>query len=466
MITKYTLLRKILVAYLCMAGLSIIPAFLICCLSWGSYGWMGSLDLKKLTYEEARSHFIDMQLDRDVNMYISGKPSVIEAGTRFKVMGYFQTLPEREGIAGWLVQTEDNRRGGCNIRDLNEVNKDSVLLVYDHNRRQDLFKFHTIAYQDDINELISKGVSFEEFDSKYGPTIDGCVNPETGKYVAKYEGTDYSFDDRIWHCLEVTFSDDHLESARARGTNDSWVLNIFAPLANNWMKHSAAYISPGYYMPVKGYDPLQSSFYPYKWVARGVMGVVDVWFAFLVAAIASAIAILLFAEDKSKHNSYLEKIIFFTCAIAYTLYCYYTMEFSANLFCFGLATIIAIVVGCLLENRCEECHSLVEMEVIDKEYGEVKTKVSEFHDSKDRVLKRKKLKDTHDEKIERSLVDTDYYTHRWVEKHQEVTITYRCPECGHTFKSTHDNLISSAYNKYFTGTDHKTITTTTKYRYY
>ena len=464
MLTKYVFLLKRLKVFDIMAFCGLVPTFLLCCLPWGSYGWMGRLDFMKLPYEEACKRFIDLNLDRNVNMYISGNASVIEAGTGFKVLGYYQTLPEREGVAGWLVETEDDRRGVCNIGDLPEVRKRSYLLVHDHSREEDLFKFHTIAYKDDINKLISKRISFDDFEKEFGPAIYVNYNPELAVYVAKYRGIDYSFDGYIWHLLQATFYDGKLVSVKALGSNDSWVLNFFAPFADNWMKHSAAYISPGFYLPDEGHGILQSSFYPYKWVARGVMGIVDVLFAFLVGAIANLIVILLFAGNKSIDNSFLSGIVVLICGTAYTLYCYFTMEFSANLFCYGFASIAALAYGASFsEYRCPNCNNLVELEIVDQKFGEVETKVYDYHDSDDTVIEKKRIEDTSLKQIDQEVVDTEYFTRRTTEEHRKVTTTYRCPICGHTHSSTSDETLSRRHRKFVTRVERMVHTRTTTF---
>lgn len=146
-------------------------------------------------------------------------------------------------------------------------------------------------------------MSFEDFDSKYGPALSVVIDSETGNYKARYNGVNYSHDVKIRHGMLATFSDNHLGSVEDIGPNDSWLFNFLAPYADKWMKHSVAYFSPGYYRGYSGYGPFQTSFYSYKWLARGVMGMLDILFAFLVLVVISSIVIIMYADKKDWDNS-------------------------------------------------------------------------------------------------------------------------------------------------------------------
>lgn len=430
-----------------------IPTFLICCLPWGSYGWMGSLDYKKLDYEEAGKRFVKLKLPLD--MTLNGKK--IPAGTDITVMGLYQTLPEKYEKGAWLLENPDGERGLCPRKYLDKLIDEPTVLVYDHERSGDIIKFHPIVDKRIIDALVINGISFDDFDKRFGPSTNVRIYPEIGKKVAIYNGLDYCSDGDVNHGLEATFSEGRLESAKYYRPDDTWCPDFIAPYADKWMRNSLAFFSSGYYEPSRGYGFLQSSFYSHQWLARGIMGLFDVLFVFLVAAIVNTIVLLLFAEDKTKSNSFIGRIIFACLAVIYTPYCYFTMEFSPNLFCFAVSSLTLLFLSIMFENRCSNCYALVEMEVTGKTFGNVVTDVYDSDHSKDRHVKTRDI-DHGYEKV----VDREYYTTRTEFDTREVTTAYRCPNCGHRFKTTIKEHLAYRKHKQTTGVDRITTTTTFK----
>lgn len=432
---------------------AVIPTFLVCCLPWGSYGWMGSLDFKKLDYEEASKRFVELKFPQD--MTLNGKK--IAAGTDMKVIGLYQTLPEKYDKGSWLVETPEGERGLLHRKYLDKLTNEPTVLVYNHARSEDIIKFHPIVDKSIIDALVIDGVSFEDFDKRFGPSTDVRIDTETGKKIAVYDGLDYCYDGDVDHGLKATFSEGRLESATYYRPDDTWCPDFIAPYADKWMRNSLAFFPAGYYEPSNGYGFLQSSFYPHLWLARGVMGVFDVLFAFLVAAIVNTIVLLMFADDKTKSNAFIGWIVFACLAAAYTPYCYFTMEFSPNLFCFVATTISMLIVSTMFENRCSNCHALVEMEITGKTFGNVVTDVYDSNHSKDRHVKTRDINHGYEE-----VVDREYYTKTTEFDKRNVTTAYRCPNCGYRFKSTITEITGMRNRKRTTGVDRITTTTTFK----
>lgn len=460
--TKYEFLKERLTVVVGVAAGGAAMAFFMCILPWGSYGWMAGLDYRKLSNEKASEYFIDLTLDKDIIIQTSFGNMKAQKGEKIKYLAWYEKLPEREGPSGCLVQTEDGQRGFCDPSFLRSMTEGNPLYVYDHSRNGDIIKFHSLVYKDDIVRLIQEKTSFEDFDNRYGPALNVVRDSNTGNYKAKYSGVDYSYDGYIRHGMLATFSKGHLVSVEETGPNDSWLFNFLAPYADNWMKHSVAYFSPGYYMKYKGYGPLQTSFYPYKWLARGIMGMLDILFAFLVMALICSIVIIKFADNKDIDNSSLQGLIFIPCALIYTPYCYYTMEFSPNLFCF-IVTTLPMMMMCLdFENRCPHCHSLVHREVLDRQYGRVETKVYESDSSKDHLVGEREVERLSRKWVDEKVVDRVYETHRMEEHHRKVKTKYRCPACGYTYEDTTDENLGTTHKKWVSGVDRITTTTTTE----
>lgn len=430
-----------------------IPTFLICCLPWGSYGWMGSLDFKKLDYDEASRKFIEIKLPQDGTF----NKKKIAAGTSIKVIGLYQTLPERYEKGSWLVETPEGERGLCRREYLDKYISEPTLLVYDHERSGDIIKFHPIVDKKIIDALVINGIAFDDFDKRFGPSTDVTIDPQTGKKIAVYNGLDYCSDGDVDHGLKTTFSEDRLESVTYYRPDDTWCPDFIAPMADKWMRNSLAFFSSGYYEPSKDYGFLQSSFYSHQWLARGVMGFFDVLFVFLVAAIVNTVVLLLFADDKTKSNSFIGGIVFICLAIAYTPYCYFTMEFSPNLFGFVATSMAMLIISTSFENRCPNCHALVEMEITGKTFGNVVTDVYDSDHSKDRHVKTRDIDHGYEE-----VVDREYYTTRTEFDKRDVTTAYRCPNCGHRFKTTITENLGMRKHKHTTGVDRITTTTTFK----
>lgn len=432
---------------------AVIPTFLICCLPWGSYGWMGSLDYKKLNFEEASKMFTKLKLPQDFSF--NGKK--IAAGTEITVMGLYHTLPEEYDEGAWLIETSDGERGLCHREYLDKLINEPAVLVHDHARSGDIIKFHPIVDKSIIDALVIDGVSFEDFDKRFGPSTNVRNSPETGEKIAIYDGLDFCSNGDVDHGLETAFSEGRLEIARNFRPDDTWCPDFIAPYADKWMKNSLAYFSSGFYLPSRGYGFLQCSFYPHLWLARGVMGAFDVLFAFLVAAIVNTIVLLLFAEDKTKSNAFIGWIVFACLAVAYTPYCFFTMEFSPNLFCFVASTLSMLIISTSFENRCPNCHALVEMEITGKTYGNVVTNVYNSNHSKDKHINTRDIDQGYQE-----VVDREYYTKRTEYDSRNVTTAYRCPNCGHRFDSTIKEYLDVRHSKHSTGVDRITTTTTFK----
>lgn len=456
---KIGFLKKKMMELLAVFGTAIIPTFLICCLPWGSYGWMGSLDFKKVSYDEASTHFVNIRLSKNIPLQFHKDEKVLEAGTEIKVLGIYQILPEREEIGGWVIQTPAGERGFCPYRFLSNDVKTPTVLLYDHSRKLDAIRFHTIVDESIVKPLVDSGITLNDFDKRFGPAICIKVDTVSGTKEAIYNGLDYCSDGEVKHGMVAHFSNDILVSVNEYGSNDTWCPDFLSYYADSWMRKSLAFFAPGFYQTTHEYGFLQSSFYPYKWIARGVMGIFDVLFAFLIAAIANLLVIILFSEDKNKSNSFMGWIVFAICGVAYSAYCYYTMELSSNLFCFGFTTIVLLIISFDYENRCSKCHSLVEMEILDKSYGRIETEIYDTDHSKDHFVRKTEIKDGYQE-----VVDREYYTRRMEEDHRKVTTTYRCPICGYTFKHTHDEKLGTRWSKWSTGKDRITTTTTFKVR--
>jgi len=169
---------------------------------------MGSLDYEKLDYEEASKRFVKLKLPQ--NMTLNGKK--IAAGTDMTVMGLYQTLPEKYEEGAWLLETPDGERGLCHRDYLNKLMP--KVLVYDHARSTDIIKFHPIVDKTIIDGLVNDGVSFDDFDKRFGPSTYVTTNTETGKKMALYEGLDYCIDGEVDHGLVVAFSEGRIESER------------------------------------------------------------------------------------------------------------------------------------------------------------------------------------------------------------------------------------------------------------
>lgn len=420
---------------LCFAAM----AFVLCAFPWGSYGWMGRLDLEKLTPIEAQRCFVNYQPKKDIEMIIFGRTHRVNAGTNIQVQGQYVTLPEFDDkTKAWLIQTEDGRRGLCRHSELSDVINELQIAVYDHARQDcDWIYFHTIIDEYKIEELIKRRISFECFDSLFGPNINATTGVESGKYLVGYRGIDIKYNGELKEGLIASFINNRLDSVQILTYKNAWCPTWLAPFASNWMEHSAAYISPGYYKHSVKYGPLQASFYPYKWLARGIMGMVDVLFAFLVAAIVSSVIFIVFGEDKSRSNSFICTLNFLICGIAYTLYTFFTMELSPNLFIYGVSTIIALIKCMKLDCRCPKCRSLVEMKIIGTSYGEVKEEVSDIYSKKDKI---KSIKSSG------VVVDRQHVKNTYVKKYRMVTNRFCCPVCGYTYESKTKQTLSN--NKY------------------
>ena len=407
----------------------------------------------------AKKYYINHQLDKDIALNAFGKNHRVKAGTNIKILGWYVRVPELEGnTEAWLVETENGIRGLCEPDQLEDVLTRHSLAIYDHARQDDdWIYFHRVVYDEDLEKQRNAHISFEQFDSIYGPAINAGLVPETGKFYAAYRGWDILHGDYLKEGMIATFVDNHLESVKEATQKDAKCYKWLAPYANNWMTHSVAYTSPGFYMPMKGYGPFQGRFYPYKWIARGMQGVYDVLFVFLVAVLFSSLFIFLFAENKSVSNTFIGTSIFLCCGTAYTLYCYYTMELSANLFCFGFTSLFMIVIASTSENRCPKCHSLVDMQVVDTTYGEVKTKVYDTYHSKDR-----KVDEWKGINQDGKVYDREYSTVRLTEHERAVTNVYRCPHCGYTYEVNSTQKLGSNWQRLHTGTDRVTVTRTWK----
>lgn len=460
---KYDIIKTNLKVLSAMAASFTISAFVLCSLPWGSYGWMGRLNFLKLSPEEARKSFIEHRLEKDIKMEIFGKTCKVDAGTNIQIQGWYVRLPEMEGeTKAWLIQTEDGRRGLCNPQELNDVIKEHTIAVYDHARQDDdWLYFHTIVFKEEMDELISKHISFKTFDSIYGPAINAAPDIKTGRYIASYRGLDIRFDKSLKEGVIAKFTDNRLDSVYNYSRYDVWCFKWLAPYASNWMKHSVAYISPGYYKLPKGYGPLRSSFYPYKWLARGIMGVIDVLFAYFVLIIASTIVFFLLLENKKISNTFINMSIIVICGIIYTLYVYYTMELSPNLFCFGVSSLILLSICLSLISRCPQCRSLVSMETIDITYGTIQEKVYDTYSIKD-----KKVDEWEGYLSEGTVVDREHIKTRLIEKSRKVTKRYRCPICGYTSTSTNNQIVDSKRIREITGVDRITTTKTWTNNYF
>ena len=148
--------------------------------------------------------------------------------------------------------------------------------------------------------------------------------------------------------------------------------------------------------PWGSYGWLHPDTFPYEWIARGVMGAIDVSVAVLIMVVTDLIAIFLFAGNKSISNFILGFFIFIISGIAFALYCYYTMEISANLICYVLTALFLLFKDCSFKyDRCPDCHSLEEM--ISSEFS--------------RPDKR----------------------HLYPQSDRLRRMIYRCPICGHEF---------------------------------
>ncbi len=461
--TKYEFLKERVMDFAGVAAGGAVMAFFMCMLPWGSYGWMAALDYRRISNEKASEFFIDLTLDKDIIIRTALGNLKAKEGEKIKYMAWYEKLPEREGPTGCLVQTEDGQRGFCDPSSLRSMTDGNPLYVYDHSRDDDIIKFHSLVYKEDIVKLIQEKASFEDFDKKYGPALNVVRDPKTGNYKAKYFGVDYSHDGYIRHGMLATFSDGHLVSVEEIGPNDSWLFNFLAPYADKWMKHTVAYFSPGYYRHYIGYGPLQTSFYSYKWLARGVQGVLDILFAFLVLLAVSSIVIILFADRKDLENSSLQSFIFIPCAIIYTSYCFFTMEMSSNLLCFFVTTLPMMIMSLDFKDRCPHCHSMVHLEVLDRQYGKVETKVYESDSSKDYLVGKREVERLSRKWIDEEVVDRVYETHRTETHHRKVRTKYRCPACGYTYEDTTNEDLGTTHKKWVTGTDRITTTTTTEF---
>ena len=462
-INKYEFLKDKLGIFAGIAAGGSLMAFLMCILPWGSYGWMGWLDFRRISNEKANDYFIDLKLDKDIYINIFNQKVKVDKGTNIKYLAWYETIPERENAQGCLIQTEDGRRGLCHPDYIRSITDGSSLYVYDHARSNDIIKFHSLVYKKYIDTYIKyDSITFEDFDKKYGPAIFASPDQKTGKYIARYDGLDYCYDDHIGHGLLATFSNGHLESVRAYNANDSWLFNFLAPYADTWMKNTAAYFDPGYYTRIVGYGPLHSHFYPYRWLARGVMGVLDILFGVLVMAIVYSIVIIKFGDNKYVSNSSLRGLIFILCFFIYTPYCYYTMELSPNLFCFAVTTFPLLLECFDFSKRCPQCHAFVNLDVIDEKRGKVETKVYEYDTSKDYAVKNTSRSLGSLEWEDKEVKDREYTTHRMEEDTQKVTRTYLCPCCGYSFKETTNEKLGTRHSRETKGVDRITNITTKK----
>ena len=435
--TKYDIIKDIIKTQIVLLLQIGIGAMVICALPWGSYGWMGSLDFRKLTPTEAQKYAVTHRLERDILMEVLEHTVKVEAGTNISILGWYVRVPEMDGKKkAWFVETEDGRRGLCDADQLRDVITLHTLAIYDHARQDDdWLYFHNEITAEELQQMKDRGITFEEFDSLYGPAVNAAKDLKTGIYYASYRGLDYHFGDKLKEGQLVGFRENRLDTFRCYTQHDVWCPKWIAPYATKWMKKSVAFVQPGYYILREGYGPLQASFYPYKWMARSIMGFLDVLFVFIVSVVAGCF-LGYFLDNKSLSNAFFEVSFLLLCAIPCTLYFYYTMELSANIYGYLAATFFMTVTGlmALTDHRCPKCRSLIHWEFIDQEFGEVKVKHYDVDDYDDDIVDRQKNSDWSMTQYKRT-----HYTQRMTERTQDVKTTVRCPECGHTETWTSQN---------------------------
>ena len=180
-INKYEFLKDKLGIFAGIAAGGSLMAFLMCILPWGSYGWMGWLDFRRISNEKANDYFIDLKLDKDIYINIFNQKVKVDKGTNIKYLAWYETIPERENAQGCLIQTEDGRRGLCHPDYIRSITDGSSLYVYDHARSNDIIKFHSLVYKKYIDTYIKyDSITFEDFDKKYGPAIFASPDQKLG----------------------------------------------------------------------------------------------------------------------------------------------------------------------------------------------------------------------------------------------------------------------------------------------
>lgn len=424
-------------------------AFVVCALPWGSYGWMGALDMQKISPEEARSNYIEQVLDKDIVLDIFQHSILVKAGDRIRVLGCYRNLPENSrkkfvpDDKFWVIESSDGRRGRADVSVL-ESGPSTVL--FDHARDGDAIKFHHIMREAEMRELVRKGISFAEAENIFGPAVNAAPDLKTGCYVAGFRGFDYKGNDRYREFLLLYFADGKLHHfENSDYINEPWTPRILINLSNWWMDHSVAYVKPGFYRMKYGYGPFQKATYKYNWLARGMQGVYDILFGMLVLVLLVIVGGYTFL-DVTRSNAMFLFILFLLASAAYIPYVVYTMEMSPNLILFHWSTVFAfgMLAQSMQHNRCPRCHRIVFMEHTNCQYGPTKqidTSTGNWIHTGERDYNKYAHGYTHEDQYQ-------HLKHHGSVRYRELLDTYTCPNCGYSFDEHNSETLSHSHRSY------------------
>ena len=427
----------------------------VSCLPWGSFGWMTANDFRQLDNSAEYDSLRTFVPSRTLVVRVRGQAFNVPAGETVEILGQYRELPETNQDTDLLVvQTKSGLRGTATIADI----EPPKILLHDHARSDDAFMFHLLAYEKDLRKFI--GQDLRALEADYGPVIDiqpwkdGRLTATMMGYNMITEGGDYYRGVRLWLSPDMKVSD--VASVTDYGPA---MFQWMAKTGHFWMSHSVAYMSPGCYVQDGHMPYISSVWYEKKWVARAVMGFLDIMVIFCLCLLCVTVAEQVLYRVKSLSNEAIVLAETVAVLLLGTPYMLFTMELSPALFgvIWVMLSTCIYAVWRVSSVRCPHCHSVVKMVVDGRSEGQIVTTDSVRRHSKDSNFTDDY--DQHNDQRVETWDTTHYVTNERQVRHQ-YTIICHCPSCGKQVDFAGSRHLFSGRFTTVTGKEHTTKTTT------